>query len=189
MLCSECQLVFVPGEFHLSEQQERAEYDLHQNSPSDVNYRRFLSRLLIPLSLRLSPPASGLDFGCGPGPTLSVMLEEAGHFMSVYDKFYADDESVLRQKYGFITCTETIEHLHDPAHVFDKLMSLLEPGAYLGIMTKLVTSQDAFLKWHYKNDLTHICFYSQSTCRWIANRYGCDLEFPDKDVILFRKGH
>lgn len=177
----------MPPQYHLTERQEKAEYDLHQNSPSDVNYRRFLSRLLIPLSDRLSPGVRGLDFGCGPGPTLSVMLEELGYHVSLYDKFYATDTGVLQQKYDFITCTETVEHLHDPASTFDILMALLESGAYLGLMTKLVTDKSAFINWHYKNDLTHICFYSQHTCRWLANRYHCELEFPDKDVVLFKK--
>ena len=43
--CPGCALVFVPADQHISEEAERAEYDLHENDPSDAGYRRFLSRL------------------------------------------------------------------------------------------------------------------------------------------------
>jgi len=52
-----------------------------KNSPDDPRYRAFLSRLFIPLNERIAPESCGLDFGSGPGPTLSVMFEEQGHTM------------------------------------------------------------------------------------------------------------
>jgi len=45
---------------------------------ADPRYRRFLARLAEPLIAHLPKGARGLDFGCGPGPTLSLMLREAG---------------------------------------------------------------------------------------------------------------
>ncbi|MGB2360319.1 MAG: methyltransferase, partial [Porticoccaceae bacterium] len=63
----------------MSSAAEKAIYDQHQNSPDDLQYRRFLSRLTEPLLERLGPCSRGLDFGCGPGPTLSVMMAEQGH--------------------------------------------------------------------------------------------------------------
>src|SRR5690606_18059028 len=77
--CSRCLLVFVPVAHHLSPEEERGHYLNHENSPDDTAYRRFLARLEGPLSRRLSRPCTGLDFGCGPGPTLSAVLEERGH--------------------------------------------------------------------------------------------------------------
>jgi hypothetical protein len=41
--CSICDLIFAPVSQLLSPQDEKAEYDRHQNSPSDQGYRRFLS--------------------------------------------------------------------------------------------------------------------------------------------------
>jgi hypothetical protein len=94
--CGKCRLVFVPNKFHLSPSDEKEIYDQHQNSPDDSGYRVFLSRLLTPLVERLEPNRTGLDFGSGPGPTLSVMLSEKGHEMDIYDPFYAP--VILMQK-------------------------------------------------------------------------------------------
>jgi hypothetical protein len=86
--CHVCSLVFVPSWLFLPAEDEKKRYDLHQNSPEDLNYRRFLSRIFIPLQRCLTPGSSGLDFGSGPEPTLSMMFEEAGHSMTLFDYFY-----------------------------------------------------------------------------------------------------
>ena len=185
--CRTCQLVYVPSDQFLSAVDEKAAYDLHQNSPDDPRYRQFLSRLFVPMQSRLSPGSRGLDFGSGPGPTLSVMFEEAGHPMSIYDRFYARDPSVLKQPYDFITATEVLEHLHQPRQELDRLWDLLKPGGSLGIMTKLVRDRAAFARWHYKNDLTHVRFFSRPTFEWLAGQWYAELAFAGDDVVLFAK--
>jgi len=96
--CSDCRFVFVPKSFHLSETDEKLRYDTHNNDPSDNRYRHFLSQLANPL-LQLIPEKSyGLDFGSGPGPTLSLMLEEKGHHVDLYDKFYASKGSIFNKR-------------------------------------------------------------------------------------------
>jgi len=112
--CLECYLVFVPPQKIISKREEKAQYDSHQNSPDDLNYRTFLSRLFNPMEKCLARGSCGLDFGSGPGPTLSVMFEEAGHTMTLYDRFYAPDETVFNKEYDFITTSEVVEHLSDP---------------------------------------------------------------------------
>ena len=186
-VCRTCHLVYVRPEQFLSEVDEKAAYDHHQNSPIDPEYRRFLSRLFLPLQERLTPNSHGLDFGSGPGPTLSVMFEEMGHTVMLYDYFYARNPSTLSQAYDFITATEVVEHLHDPATILAQLWTLLKPGGYLGLMTKLVRDQKAFATWHYKNDLTHVCFFSRSTFEWLADQWEAKLEFFHNDVMLFSK--
>ncbi len=185
--CQTCHLVFVPPEQFLSVEEEKAQYDSHQNSPDDMQYRQFLSRLFIPLQKQLKKGSHGLDFGSGPGPTLSVMFEEAGHSVVIYDYFYAPDISVFEKQYDFITATETVEHLHNPKDELDKLWACLKPGGWLGIMTKLALDREAFSKWHYKNELTHVCFFSQKTFQWVASQWNAELTFADKDVVIFYK--
>lgn len=185
--CERCLLVFVPPQFHLSLDDEKAEYDLHQNRVDDPHYRAFLARLATPLLAGLAPGSQGLDFGCGPGPALAAMLREAGHRMSLYDPFYAPAEAVLRPGYDFITATEVVEHLRAPAGELDRLWRLLVPGGVMGIMTKLVTDAEAFAGWHYKNDPTHVCFFSRSTWQWWAQTRGSRPVFEGTDVILLRK--
>lgn len=185
--CPHCLAIHVPKQFHLPGALEKAEYDKHQNLPEDVGYRRFLSRMFEPLTQRVVAPASGLDFGCGPGPVLALMLEEAGYRMARYDLYYFPDEPVLEQSYDFITATEVVEHLSQPLPVLDRLWSLLHPGGVLGLMTKRVIDVAAFKTWHYKNDPTHITFFHERTLQWLAGRWLCECELITSDVVFFRK--
>jgi len=185
--CQQCYLVFVPQSWHLSAAAEKAEYDLHENSVDDLGYRTFLTRVFAPLCERLEVGSEGLDFGCGPGPALAAMFREAGFSMALYDKFYAPDATVLSRQYDFICCTEVIEHIADPATVLPSLLSCLRPGGWLGVMTKQVIDQQAFARWHYKNDPTHIAFYSRETFEWLAQQFQLELHFIDRDVVLLQK--
>lgn len=185
--CCRCALVFVPPLYYLDRAAERAEYDLHRNGVDDPGYRTFLSRLALPLLARLAPGSSGLDFGCGPGPALAAMLREAGHEVSLYDIFYQADADVFDRTYDFVCATEVVEHLHHPGTELGRLWSLLNTGGVLAIMTKLVRDREAFATWHYKNDPTHVCFFSEQTWRWWAREQGAQLELIGADVILLRK--
>ena len=185
--CPRCRLVFVPAEYHLDSAAERAEYELHDNNPVDPGYRRFLSRLSEPLVNRLQPGMRGLDFGCGPGPALAMMLQEQGLSMSLYDPFFSPDRSVLDRRYDFITATEVVEHLRRPGEELEMLWSMLRPGGVLGVMTKLVLDVEAFSRWHYKNDPTHVCFFSAATWEWWAQRRDARLELLGSDVILLTR--
>lgn len=185
--CTRCGLVFVDGQYHLSPAQEKAEYDLHLNSPDDPAYRAFLSRLCTPLLSRLEPGAKGLDFGCGPGPALSHMLSEAGFDIEIYDINYFKDLSVLEKPYDFVTATELVEHLHEPGKIFRQLWALLHPGGCLGLMTKLLIDVEAFSNWHYKNDPTHVCFYSRDCFKYIAGLLNAELSIVGADVIILTK--
>lgn len=185
--CGRCLLVWVPPAFLLSPGQEKAEYDLHRNSPEDPAYRGFLGRLARPLLQRLPATASGLEFGCGPGPALATMLREAGHRVRLYDPFYFPDPGALEGCYDFITATEVVEHLHRPGAELERLWALLRPGGTLGVMTKLVRDREAFSTWHYKNDPTHVCFFCRDTWSWWAECHGATVVFPEADVILLAK--
>lgn len=185
--CDHCRLVFVPPGQRLGAAAEKAEYDLHRNSPDDPGYRRFLGRLFEPVCREIAPGGSGLDFGSGPGPTLSVMFEDAGYRTRIYDPFYAPDPSVFDRAYDFITATEVAEHLHDPGRELERLWGCLRPGGLLGVMTKLVIDREAFSTWHYKNDPTHVCFFSRETFRWLAGKWSAALTFHGSDVILMKK--
>jgi len=185
--CSHCMLVFVPKSYWLSSKDEKATYDLHENNAIDQGYRQFLSRLSTPLLARLGPNKKGLDFGCGPGPALSVILEEQGQRVDLYDPFYFNDSSVFNKKYDFICATEVVEHLHYPGKEFEALFDMLQPGGWLAVMTKLVIDENAFSTWHYIRDCTHVCFYSQSTFEYLAQRFNVVSEFIGNDVILLMK--
>jgi len=104
-----------------------------------------------------------------------------------YDVFYDPDASVWYQNYDFITCTEVVEHLHNPDREFRRLFDALKPGGWVAIMTKRVTNHSAFIDWHYIRDLTHVCFYSDETFKWLAKKYDAELQLPANDVVLLQK--
>lgn len=185
--CSQCGLVFVNPEERLPAGEEKQRYDHHQNNPGDEGYRSFLNQLFEPLNRELKSGSYGLDYGAGPGPTLHLMFEEAGHRMEIYDPFYANNPEVLQNRYDFITCTETAEHFYDPAGEFQKLWSLLKPGGILGIMTLMLTKPDAFSNWHYARDDTHVAFYREETFRWLAKNFPAEVTFLGNRVILLAK--
>ncbi|MBL4660732.1 MAG: class I SAM-dependent methyltransferase [Alcanivoracaceae bacterium] len=184
--CAVCLLVFVKPEQYVTAQQEKAVYDQHQNSPDDRGYRQFLNKLLIPLTQRLKSNAIGLDFGSGPGPTISIMLKEQGFAVYNYDVYYANNSECLTVDYDFITCTEVLEHLHHPHKEISMLTKMLKKDAYLGIMTKRVIDKDRFKNWHYKNDLTHVCFYSIATFEYIAEYWCLTLDVINSDTVIFK---
>ena len=180
-------MVFVPPTEFLPISEERGHYRQHENNPADPNYRRFLSRLFIPLIERLSPNAVGLDFGCGPGPTLSVMFAEAGFRVENYDPAFMPDETMLESQYDFITATEVVEHLHQPRFELDRLWNRLKPGGWLAIMTSPLPPSEKFASWHYKTEPTHMMFYDRETFDWLADHWSARLETIDKTVFLFQR--
>lgn len=185
--CTNCRLVFVGKESFPTAHDEKSRYELHENSPDDIGYRNFLSRMCDPMVSRLPKGSRGLDFGSGPGPTLSVMMAELGYPMVVYDPFFAPNESVLKNEYDFVTATEVVEHFRSPLQSFARMWHCVKSGGYLGIMTKLVRDDTVFSNWRYKNDDTHICFYSKETFNWLSKQWGAESVFIGQDIIIFQK--
>ncbi len=183
--CLECAFIFVPPEAHLSSDAEKSRYLEHQNSPHDQNYRKFLSRLALPLLKRLSPGQQGLDFGSGPGPALSHILEEAGMEMQNYDPFFAPQIECLHRQYDFITATETLEHLREPHLELDRLAGMLKSGGILAVMTEMLQPAQKFSEWYYQRDPTHIGFFQEKSMKWIARQWNWGLEFPHRNVTFF----
>ncbi len=185
--CQKCDLIAAHPNQHLSTVEEKAQYDLHQNSPDDLAYREFLNQLCLPLMNLKPAPARLLDFGSGPGPTLSLMMEEQGYLASNYDVFYAPDKEVLKNRYDIVTMTEVLEHLSQPLVEVKKLVKQLTKGGLLGVMTALHSGRETFPDWHYKNDPTHICFYSRQSIEWLVKKLGLRLELVTSRVMIFRK--
>lgn len=115
------------------------------------------------------------------------MLEEKGFEMSHYDPLFFPDTTWLEHQYDLITCSEVLEHIHAPVMAIEQCRTLLRPNGLLAIMTGFPPSADRFANWHYQRDPTHISFYGETCFHWIAERFGFDLEIPDKNVALLHK--
>lgn len=184
--CSACTLVFQDPERLPAAEFERSQYDLHENSVDDPAYRQFLQPVAEAVMARFEPPASGLDFGCGPGPALASMLGENGHAMALFDPIYFPDRMVLSGEYDFITCTETAEHFHHPAESFTTMFNCLKQGGSLFLMTQLLLPETDFSSWWYHRDPTHVVFYSEPTLQWLARRHAASLNIWSDRLAVFR---
>jgi len=185
--CRHCDFVFVPKIYHLIEKDEKARYDTHNNDPEDDRYRNFLSQLLNPLQERIPKNAKGLDFGSGPGPTLSLMLEGRGYSVDLYDKFYARNDAVFDRQYDFITASEVVEHLRQPLAELSRLMGLLKRNGILAIMTQILTPQIDFEQWYYKNDPSHVGFFSEKALNFLAKKWQAELYVISERVVIYKK--
>ena len=118
---------------------------------------------------------------------LSFLLQEKGYRVTLYDPYYACNPPALERVYDFVTCTEVMEHFYVPRREWDLLVGLLKPGGWLGVMTGMAEDVKGFSNWYYKNDLTHVSFFSRETFLYLARREGMSAEFVGKDVVLLRK--
>ncbi len=185
--CDACLATLLDRTHWLDVTNEHAHYRLHENDAGDARYRVFLSRFVGPFLERLTPGSLILDYGCGPGPALAAMLDDAGHTTRLFDPFFRPDATALEMRYDAIACTETAEHFHAPADEFDRLGAMLRPGGWLGVMTCFQTDDSRFPAWHYRTDPTHVVFYREATLRHVAEQRGWHFECPRKDVAFMRR--
>jgi len=54
-------------------------------------------------------------------------------------------------------------------------------------MTNFYDENIDFASWYYRKDPTHVAFYSKETLMNIASNMSWTLEFPDKNIVLFKK--
>lgn len=184
--CKTCMLVFVAPEYLPSKEQELKEYALHQNSLEDEGYLSFLSRMVNALQPYLKPGNYILDYGCGPCHALAHLFELQGYSVDCFDPLFGPT-AIKKEQYDVITATESIEHFHRPIHEWERWMDLLKPGGWLGIMTKRVANVERFSNWHYKNDTTHVSFFSVETFTWLAKEHQLNVLFPERDIVLLQK--
>ena len=115
------------------------------------------------------------------------MLEEKGHHVELYDKFYASNDSIFNKRFDFITATEVIEHLRDPMVEFKRLASTLRMGGYIALMTHLLTEETDFRSWYYKNDPSHIGFFNKQSLAYLAKELKLELDIYSERVIFLKK--
>lgn len=184
--CKKCELHFVPESEHISKAEEKERYHLHINSPQDAGYVQFLRQLTDPLWSYLPKGAEGLDFGCGPGPAVKSILEPDFTVVE-YDPYFLNRPEVLTRTYDFIIATEVIEHFRTPREDFKKLNQLVKPNGMIGLMSDLRSGTVDFKQWGYKNDPTHLMFYTPETIDFIADQFGWEVLTCDMRVVILRK--
>ena len=181
--------MFKNPQTFLSTQEDVERYSTHQNVSTDQGYLEFLGRVVTPLKQFLPKEFSALDFGCGPGPTLCLLLEEVGGIVENYDPiFFPDAHLLIPESYDVVTSTEVVEHFKTPRQNWEMLVGLVRDGGLLAIMTQLYSREIDYKKWWYKNDPTHVSFYQVSTFEFIASEFNLEILYTDdKSIIIFKK--
>lgn len=177
----------VMPEFFISEADEKTRYDFHKNDTENLGYLQYIQPIVPEVLLQFEPTDKGLDFGSGPNSGVSYLLKNAGFSVESYDPFFDNNSLKLQQKYNYVIACEVIEHFKHPAKEFELFESLLKPGGKLILMTRILTEKIDFSKWFYKNDSTHVFFYSPETFVKIAELFNFKLIKIEERLIVFEK--
>ena len=162
---------------------------MHTNDENDEGYKAYFQRFLdftLPL---VGQPKTALDFGCGESSILSDMLSKNGIDCDYYDPIYHPNTLSNSKKYELIVSTEVFEHLHQPKVVFESLLGRLEKGGYLALQTQFhPNNSEAFKKWYYHQDTTHIVFFTAKTFKVLCEKYACEFVGDNgKNMVLIKK--
>lgn len=184
--CAGCGLLHLDPTARSSRAQARERYLLHRNGPDDAGYCDHLRRAVDAALPYLTPGSRGLDYGCGPVPTLSGLLREHGYRMTDYDPLFHD--TALEPSYDFIFSTECFEHFEEPRQEIGRVVDLVAPGGILTVMTELWDGAMDLERWHYLSDPTHVSLYSERTFEYLCGRYGLERVHGDgRKVLVLRK--
>lgn len=186
--CSYCDLIFVDPADLPTKQEEHDRYLLHDNGLQFTGYVQFLERAIHAALPHIQPRNRGLDFGCGPQPTLSKLMSLQGYIVDDYDPFFFPNGIKLKN-YDFLFATESVEHFTYPGKTWDTLHQLIKPNGTIVIMTELWENIKDFSQWHYTRDITHVSFYHQNTLDFLTAKYSWQfIPSLDPRVFLWKKG-
>ena len=185
--CNTCHGIFRPKHTFLTAEEEKAHYEKHNNDVFDERYQNFVSPIVNAVLQDFTSEAKGLDFGSGTGPVIAKMLTDKGYQVQNYDLFFANEPSLLNQKYDYISCCEVMEHFHQPYKEFELLKSLLLPKGKLYCKTEVFNNQKPFENWYYKDDFTHVFIYQHKTLEWIKTKFHFSNLVIKEKLIVFEK--
>ena len=169
--CNTCEGIFRPKHTFLTAKEEKEHYEKHNNDVFDERYQAFVSPIVDAILQDFSTEAKGLDFGSGTGPVIAKMLTDKGFQVQNYDLFFANEVSLLKEKYNYVSCCEVMEHFYQPYKEFELLKSLLLPKGKLYCKTAVYNHQKPFENWYYKDDFTHVFIYQPKTLEWIKEEF------------------
>jgi SAM-dependent methyltransferase len=183
--CPKCKLIFAETHCLPSKGDEKNRYLSHQNGIQFQGYVNFLNQAIEPALPLLNTKMTGLDFGCGPTPTLSILMEQQGYSCDNYDPFFFPE--LAKKEYDFIFATECFEHFFFPAQEIKKINHLLKPGGLLIIMTETYKTLESFASWYYIKDPTHVSLFHEETFEYMAVKFEFELLKSDNERVFILK--
>jgi len=187
--CPKCRYISLDEAFYVDKEREKKHYDKHHNTFESLGYVKMFEELIEEFVLPYKKDIEkALDFGCGEGEVLPILLERSGIECDRYDLFYFPKKIYEGKKYDMIVSTEVFEHLSSPLEVLKKLIGHIEKDGYLLLMSAFHPDDDKeFLKWWYIRDVTHIGFFNIKTFEYIAQTLGVTIiKHNFKNIVLFQ---
>ena len=183
--CNNCDGIFRPKHTFLTTEEEKSHYENHNNDVFDERYQTFVSPIVEAVLYDFTSEDKGLDFGSGTGPVIAKILTDKGFQVRNYDLFFANEPSLLNEKYNYVSCCEVMEHFHQPYKEFELLKSILLPKGKLYCKTEVFNNQKPFENWYYKDDFTHVFIYQPKTLEWIKSEFSFSNLIVKEKLLVF----
>ncbi|MGL4981308.1 MAG: class I SAM-dependent methyltransferase [Treponemataceae bacterium] len=197
--CDFCHGIFKDPSCFCSPDDQKNRYEKHNNTLENQSYKKYLQDYLQKIDLFFQKQSKQigcfLDFGSGVFPAMEALLKEENNFKSLletqifsYDIFFANYPKILEKKFDGINCLEVAEHFENPLKEFSLLYKLCKEDGYVIVSMQFVDFCDDFSLWWYKEDSTHVSFYSKKSLQILAKRVGFSSFIEiDKNIIALKK--
>ncbi len=188
--CQRCQYIYLDNKFYIDEHREKKHYDKHHNNFESLGYVQMFDDLIDDF---VEPHAESidkaLDFGCGEGEVLPILLERRDIECDRYDLFYFPEKVYKDKEYCLITSTEVFEHLSEPLDIMKELLLHVKKNGFLLLMSAFHPNDDEeFFRWWYIRDITHIGFFNIKTFEYLADMLNLRIvKHNGKNTVLFQK--
>lgn len=185
--CQQCHFVFVSSSEFISKEEEARRYETHNNSAGDQRYIDYLTNIRNAFLEMDIPGKKGVDIGSGSSTLLADLFAQKKYDVLSYDPQFHPDTKWKESNYDFFTLCEVIEHLHHPLEVLSSLRDLLYTGGKIIIKTEFIPPKEKrdFNLWYYKNDDTHVHFYTESSATELSRQLKMSIEFSETHRGLF----
>ncbi len=201
---SDCSGFFVNPYHFSSAGEQKKRYLLHTNELAlcaDRNgYRKYLEKFtqcVLSYAKKTGTPTLHLfDYGSGPSPALVMLLKEYNmkfffqHDVKVkhWDPFFYPEGDFFENGADIVFCLEVIEHFENPLDGFRGLATACAQNGLIAVKTQLAPKDfNEFRKWWYKEDKTHVSFYTMKSIENCAGLVGLHVEATSEGVVFLRK--
>ena len=188
--CSSCGLVQALPEFFPDRVKEKERYLHHNNTLENKGYVKYLEDFIASaISPFVKRGSRILDFGCGPVPVLTSLLEKKGYDAVPFDPYFYPGKEWKKESFDSVVSVEVFEHLKNPLNAVEEISQVLLNSGILTVRTLLHNgNRSSFGRWWYRQDFTHITFYSEKTFDYIAEISGFEiLEIKNGCEIILAK--
>jgi len=179
--CEACGSVFMDPTAYLGDEGEKSRYLRHENSLQEPGYRGYLGAFLDGILAFEGIEPNGIervfDYGSGPTPALVELLRLRGFQASGWDPFFDPRGKSFEGGADLVTCLEVAEHFQNPMKGFCGLAQNARPGGWIAVATHVVnpdrqTLARDFPAWWYRQDPTHVVFYTKNGLILVGERAG-----------------